>query len=434
MSLGVTAQADATVFTNNLLASFGSIGAGGCRGGAVGISGHAPGQVVMAHTTETNWDAQLQVTAIPGPAPDQVGYKICNVGSSPADAPAPGGTAQAIRLASISPGSGQSTAAVVKNFPEIAADACSSATESVPGAQASGTATAQPEGKIEAPYAASGGLQVTAVPGPDENQVTLKACNVTAAAINPPSQAFLLGSFPATIPGAATNTSALSPGSISAGKCIVQSFGVPGAAPGDAVIASPIAPVASAYKGKLVVTSLTTSAEATNEGSYKVCNIGTSVSAPLQSFRVTALHPPPPPCDPTVDFSCPGVCDPLLDPTCENPCADPFATGCSRRSPRCGGRKPTIVGTKRADVLRGTKKRDVILAKGGRDTLLGGGGNDLLCGGGGKDKLLGGPGDDRLIGGGGDDKLVGGPGSDQCDGGPGKDHASGCKSLVKIPS
>src|SRR5262245_6167621 len=40
-------------------------------------------------------------------------------------------------------------------------------------------------------------------------------------------------------------------------------------------------------------------------------------------------------------------------------------------SSRCFGRRPTIVGTSRADVLEGTRNRDVISGLGGRDTIMG---------------------------------------------------------------
>ena len=115
--------------------------------------------------------------------------------------------------------------------------------------------------------------------------------------------------------------------------------------------------------------------------------------------------------------------------------APPAATA---RASSCGGKKATIVGTRRADVLKGTKRADVISAGKGDDVLRGLGGNDTLCGGDGNDDLVGGPGndlleaskgsdgafggdgDDTLRGGEGDgDLLIGGPGNDGLDGGPG---------------
>src|SRR5688500_10606727 len=53
-------------------------------------------------------------------------------------------------------------------------------------------------------------------------------------------------------------------------------------------------------------------------------------------------------------------------------------------TPKCFGRKATIVGTRRGDELRGTNKADVIVAKGGIDLVRARGGNDLICLGGGE--------------------------------------------------
>lgn len=428
--------AEATVLTNTTIASFGSFGAGACKGAAVGIAGYEAGQVVTAHptgTVESGWDGRLQVTAVPGPAVDQVGYKVCNVGSSTVSSPAP----QAILLASISADSGQLTAIVEKDFGSIAAHACASSPEPLLGAQTSAAVTAQPNGVIASQYGATGGLQVGAVPGAAPDQVTLKACNLTGDAINPPKQSFLLASFPATTSGTASNTSSLAYGQLAAGSCYSQTFGVPGATPTDAVIANPIAPIGAGFSDKLMVTGLSALSGNSNEGSYKVCNVGASaITPPAQNFRVMALHPPAPPCDPLLDAGCATTaCDPVLDVACTNSClVDPSAQGCSDPPPTtCGGRKATIVGTKRADTLKGTNRRDVIVGRGGRDVLIGAGGDDLICGGGGSDKLLGGKGDDTLLGGMGGDKLLGGPGVDRCGGGPGKDWAKGCEKVKKVP-
>ena len=73
--------------------------------------------------------------------------------------------------------------------------------------------------------------------------------------------------------------------------------------------------------------------------------------------------------------------------------------------PKCFGKKATIVGDAKANVLKGTKKADVIVGLGGNDRILGRGGADRICGG---------PGKDRLLGGGGNDHLDGGPGKDYC--------------------
>jgi Ca2+-binding RTX toxin-like protein len=104
--------------------------------------------------------------------------------------------------------------------------------------------------------------------------------------------------------------------------------------------------------------------------------------------------------------------------------------------PRCHGRRATIVGTEKADVLQGTPGRDVIWGGGGNDTIYGSLGNDLLCGGPGADLIHGGRGNDvadggagdgdRVLGDLGDDKLLGGRGSyDEVAGGLGIDTLSG---------
>jgi uncharacterized delta-60 repeat protein len=67
-----------------------------------------------------------------------------------------------------------------------------------------------------------------------------------------------------------------------------------------------------------------------------------------------------------------------------------------RSGAHCLGRRATIVGTRRGDVLIGTPHRDVIAALGGSDRVRGRGGNDLICGGRGKDRLNGGRGRDRV--------------------------------------
>jgi Ca2+-binding RTX toxin-like protein len=99
-------------------------------------------------------------------------------------------------------------------------------------------------------------------------------------------------------------------------------------------------------------------------------------------------------------------------------------------TPRCQGRRATIVGTRRGDVIRGTRRADVIVAKGGSDKIFGRGGNDLICagkggdevvGGGGNDRLRGGRGQDFLSGQAGDDRILGQGGSDALFGGAGDD-------------
>lgn len=58
------------------------------------------------------------------------------------------------------------------------------------------------------------------------------------------------------------------------------------------------------------------------------------------------------------------------------------------RTIRCLGRRATIVGTGRADVLRGTPRPDVIAALGGNDRVFGLGRGDVICGGPGNDLIV----------------------------------------------
>jgi VCBS repeat-containing protein len=67
---------------------------------------------------------------------------------------------------------------------------------------------------------------------------------------------------------------------------------------------------------------------------------------------------------------------------------------------------------------------DLIFGQNGDDRLSGGGGNDLLCGAGGNDTLSGGDGADSLSGGSGNDRLTGGLGADRFSGGTGNDTAT----------
>jgi Ca2+-binding RTX toxin-like protein len=89
---------------------------------------------------------------------------------------------------------------------------------------------------------------------------------------------------------------------------------------------------------------------------------------------------------------------------------------------RCDGRRPTILGTDGADVLRGTPSRDVIWGGSGDDVIFGSLGNDLICGGPGADLIQGGRGNDVLDGGAGnDDRVYGDLGDDTARGGTGDD-------------
>jgi Ca2+-binding RTX toxin-like protein len=80
-------------------------------------------------------------------------------------------------------------------------------------------------------------------------------------------------------------------------------------------------------------------------------------------------------------------------------------------TPRCFGKRATIVGTRTADALRGTSGPDVIVGLGGNDVIRGRGGDDRICGGKGNDALVGAGGDDLLAGQDGSDSVAGGGGA-----------------------
>lgn len=102
-------------------------------------------------------------------------------------------------------------------------------------------------------------------------------------------------------------------------------------------------------------------------------------------------------------------------------------------TPRCFGKRATIVGTARADVLKGTSRPDVIVGLAGNDVLKGLGANDRICGGKGNDTLVGGGGDDLLAGDQGQDKVAGGAGDfDFLVGGPGGDTLSGGAGIADM--
>lgn len=86
-------------------------------------------------------------------------------------------------------------------------------------------------------------------------------------------------------------------------------------------------------------------------------------------------------------------------------------------TPRCDGKKATIVGTPGADRLMGTRGADVIVSKGGIDRIDGRGGDDRICSGRGWDYVAGGTGDDRIFAGKGGDSITPGAGDDMIDGG-----------------
>jgi Ca2+-binding RTX toxin-like protein len=91
----------------------------------------------------------------------------------------------------------------------------------------------------------------------------------------------------------------------------------------------------------------------------------------------------------------------------------------------CFGKRPTILGTNRADIIKGTPKRDVIAGLGGDDVIKGLGGNDFICGFGGNDKIIGGSGADTLSGDAGNDSVSGGSGNDFLIGRGGNDTLNG---------
>jgi Ca2+-binding RTX toxin-like protein len=97
----------------------------------------------------------------------------------------------------------------------------------------------------------------------------------------------------------------------------------------------------------------------------------------------------------------------------------------SAGTPKCEGKRATIVGTNRGEKIVGTRRADVIVAKGGNDKILGRGGADRICGGGGKDIIIGDGGNDRLRGNGGNDVIRGGGGSDRLFGDTGRDQLYG---------
>jgi uncharacterized delta-60 repeat protein len=101
-------------------------------------------------------------------------------------------------------------------------------------------------------------------------------------------------------------------------------------------------------------------------------------------------------------------------------------------TPRCAGKRATIVGTNASDRLKGTRRADVIVGLGGSDKITGLGGNDVICGGAGNDSLSGGSGADKVYGEDGSDSLSGGAGNDNLSGGAGNDKLSGGSGNDKL--
>jgi Ca2+-binding RTX toxin-like protein len=85
----------------------------------------------------------------------------------------------------------------------------------------------------------------------------------------------------------------------------------------------------------------------------------------------------------------------------------------SAATPRCFGKKATIVSNK--SLIKGTKKADVIFSRSNSslNLIYGKGGNDLICGGPQFDLIFGGPGHDKMRGNGGIDFLSGDGGNDR---------------------
>ncbi len=112
-----------------------------------------------------------------------------------------------------------------------------------------------------------------------------------------------------------------------------------------------------------------------------------------------------------------------------------FPLSANAARPKCFGKRATIVGTAKADVLKGTSRPDIIVGLAGNDVIKGLGGNDRICGGTDNDTLLGGGGDDVLEGQEGNDRLASGAGSfDFLLGGPGGDALNGGSGIDDLAS
>ncbi|WP_162529731.1 calcium-binding protein [Nocardioides caldifontis] len=100
--------------------------------------------------------------------------------------------------------------------------------------------------------------------------------------------------------------------------------------------------------------------------------------------------------------------------------------------PKCMGKRATVIGDGRDNVLRGTNRSDVIVAGGGDDTIYGKGGNDLVCAGGGSDTVVAGAGHDRVRAGAGSDIVIGAAGNDILAGQGGPDGMIGDAGADRI--
>ena len=94
-------------------------------------------------------------------------------------------------------------------------------------------------------------------------------------------------------------------------------------------------------------------------------------------------------------------------------------------TPRCGGRKATIEGSRKADEITGTNGDDVIVSHGGPDEIRALRGDDLVCSGTGSDTVRAGPGADHVAAEDGFDIVFAGTGPDLVEAGDGGDFARG---------
>jgi Ca2+-binding RTX toxin-like protein len=93
---------------------------------------------------------------------------------------------------------------------------------------------------------------------------------------------------------------------------------------------------------------------------------------------------------------------------------------------KCGGRKATMTGNGKDNVLKAPRKGvQVIVAGGGDDVIIAKRNKDIICAGPGNDRIFSGPGRDKVFAGGGDDFIDLGPGSDKSFLGAGDDVAVG---------
>ena len=97
----------------------------------------------------------------------------------------------------------------------------------------------------------------------------------------------------------------------------------------------------------------------------------------------------------------------------------------SAATPRCDGKRATIVRGDGGVTVTGTKGTDVIVTGAGDDVVRGAGARDRICSGRGDDQVSGGKGNDSIFAGPGDDDVDADLGRDTAQLGPGTDHAQG---------